>query len=308
MFLPRTLILVVLVLTIAGACSGGQSEEGTRATPMDSLAPTTPVDEIGSSSQPIEQSSALPTSLASPAESNEPEGNANADSPIGTLVTLLLTLFGLAAIAAIFVLAWLGVKHFTNFRTTIEEKEWIIAPASQIDESRQASIALQERVVKLTSEIMLLAEALADRREHLEILTTSLAERDEQIKTSSIGVEQHARVRSLRYVAQIAEIMEVDRRAGIEPNKTIIGLKSEVEHILEEAGVAVYEPQVGDTLPQRGVSLKRVKTIPAPSPELAGTIKSIEAPAYILVGPNEQEVVLQPMAITVYSSNQEEGK
>ena len=140
MFLPRTLILVFLVLTIAGACSGGQSEEGTRATPMDSLAPTTPVDVIGSSSQPMEQSSAQPTPVASAVESNEPEGNANADSPIGTLVALLLTLFGLGAFVAILVLAWLGVKHFTNFRTTIEEKEWIIAPASQIDESRQASI------------------------------------------------------------------------------------------------------------------------------------------------------------------------
>jgi hypothetical protein len=221
---------------------------------------------------------------------------------------MLLIALGLAALTLTLVLVWLGVKNFTNFRTTIEEKEWVIAPASHIDESRQASTVLQERVAKLTSEIMLLTEALAERSEHLQILTTSLAQRDEQIKTASIGVEQHARMRSLRYVAQLAEILEIDRRAGIESSKTLAGVKSEIEHILEEAGVVVYEPKVGEKLPQRGVSLKRVKTLPAPSPALAGTIKSIESPAYLYVGANQQEVVLQPMAITVYLSEQEAGE
>jgi hypothetical protein len=217
----------------------------------------------------------------------------------------LLVVIGFAALALTLVLVRLGLKNYSNFRTTIEEKEWVIAPASHIDASTQAAIILQETVGKLTSEIRTLTGDLAERREHLQILTTSLAERDEQIKTASIGVEQHARIRALRYVAQISEILEIDGRAGIEPNKTLTGIKSEVEHILEEAGVVVYEPKVGEKLPQRGVSLKRVKTLPAPSPELAGTIKSIEAPAYLYVGPNEQEVVLQPMAITVYSNNQE---
>lgn len=308
MFLPRALIAASLVIVIAGACSGGESAVVASVAPSGSLAPATPVIEASPSSETSEQSSPLPTPLSSPVESITPEPSADGDSPLGTLGTLLLVVVGLVALALTLALVWLGVKNFTNFRTTIEEKEWVIAPASHIDETRQASTVLQERVAKLTSEIMLLTEALSERSEHLQILTTSLAERDEQIKTASIGVEQHARMRSLRYVAQLAEILEIDRRAGIESNKTLAGVKSEIEHILEEAGVVVYEPKVGEQLPQRGVSLKRVKTLPAPSPALAGTIKSIEAPAYLYVGANQQEVVLQPMAITVYLNEQEAGE
>jgi len=308
MFLPRALIAASLVMVIAGACSGGESAVVASVAPSGSLAPTNPVAEASPSSEASEQSSPLPTPLSSPVESIAPEPSAEGDSLLGTLGTMLLVVLGLAALTLTLVLVWLGVKNFTNFRTTIEEKEWVIAPASHIDESTQAAMALQERVVKLTNEIMLLTEALTERHEHLRILTASLADRDEQIKTANIGVEQHARMKSLRYVAQLAEILEIDRRAGIEPDKTLAGVKSEIEHILEEAGVVVYEPKVGEKLPQRGVSLKRVKTLPAPSPALAGTIKSIEAPAYLYVGANQQEVVLQPMAITVYLSEQEAGE
>ena len=316
MSLPRVLITASLGLLIAAACGGGETSVATSGAPTGSPLPTSSAAEVNPSSEASSsiEASDLPslelTPLPSPTEPSAPESGADEGSPLGAIGSILLVVIGLAVVALTLVLVSLGLKNFTNFRATIEEKEWVIAPASHIDESTQAAILLQERVVKLTSEIMLLTEALTERHEHLQILTSSLAERDDQIKTASIGVEQHARIRSLRYVAQIAEILEIDRRAGIEPNKTLTGLKSEVEHILEEAGVVVYEPKVGEKLPQRGVSLKRVKTLPAPSPELAGTIRSIEAPAYLYVGPNEQEVVLQPMAITVYSSNQEaeEGK
>jgi hypothetical protein len=83
---------------------------------------------------------------------------------------------------------------------------------------------------------------------------------------------------------------------------TVGGIKVEIEQLLDENGVITYEPKPGEKLPQRGVSLKRVKTIPAPQPELAGTVKSVESPAYIYVGPNAQEVVLHPMSITVYGA------
>jgi len=297
-------------MVIAGACGGGESAVVTSVAPSGSLAPTTAVVEASPSSEASVPSSLEPTPLPSAIESSAPQLDADEGSLLGALGTILLVFIGFAALALTLVLVRLGLKNFSNFRTTIEEKEWVIAPASHIDDSTQATALLQEAVGKLASEIRTLTGDLAERREHLQILTSSLAERDEQIKTASIGVEQHARIRSLRYVAQLAEILEIDGRAGIEPNKTLIGIQSEVEHILEEAGVVVYEPKVGEKLPQRGVSLKRVKTLPAPSPELAGTIKSIEAPAYLYVGPSEQEVVLQPMAITVYSSNQEaeEGK
>ena len=100
----------------------------------------------------------------------------------------------------------------------------------------------------------------------------------------------------------IAEILEVDSRSGIDPKATIGGIRAELEQLLEESGVITYEPKPGEKLPQRGVSLKRVKTVPAPKPALTGTVKSVESPAYIYVGPNDQEVVLQPMSITAYGA------
>ena len=310
MFSRRAATAVSLVLLIAAACGGSETSIATGGAATGSPVPTSSSTEASPSSAASGLSSPELTPLPSAIESSAPEPGADGGSLLGALGTILLVVVGLAAFALTLVLVTLGLRNFTNFRATIEEKEWVIAPASHIDDSTQATALLQEAVGKLTSEIRTLTGDLAERREHLQILTSSLAERDEQIKTASIGVEQHARIRSLRYVAQLAEILEIDGRAGIEPNKTLTGIKSEVEHILEEAGVVVYEPKVGEKLPQRGVSLKRVKTLPAPSPELAGTIKSIEAPAYLYVGPGEQEVVLQPMAITVYSSNQEaeEGK
>lgn len=305
MFSRRAVTAVSLVLLIAAACGGSETSIVTGGATTGSPLPTSSNTEASPSSEASAPSSLEPTPLPSATESSAPELDADEGSLLGALGTILLVVIGFAGLALTLVLVRLGLKNYSNFRTTIEEKEWVIAPASHIDDSTQATALLQETVGKLTSEIRALTGDLAERREHLQILTSSLAERDAQIKTASIGVEQHARIRSLRYVAQLAEILEIDGRAGIEPNKTLTGIKSEVEHILEEAGVVVYEPKVGEKLPQRGVSIKRVRTLPAPSPELAGTVKSIEAPAYLYVGPNEQEVVLQPMAITVYSSNQE---
>jgi hypothetical protein len=213
----------------------------------------------------------------------------------------VITLGALAAFLVV-ALSYLGIKNFTNFRTTIDNKEWILAPATHIDEVTQVAGLLQDRVAKLASEVSALSEALAERREHLQILAASIAEHDDKLKKATLGVEHHAREKSLRHLALIAEIVEIDSRSGIDAKATVGGIKVELEQLLEENGVTTYEPKPGEKLPQRGVSLKRVKTIPAPQPELAGTVKSVESPAYIYVGPNAQEVVLHPMSITVYGA------
>lgn len=218
---------------------------------------------------------------------------------------LLLGGFGLLLLV---VLVYLGLKNFTNFRATIENKEWVLAPATHIDQVTQVAALLQDRVARLTTEVMALAASLEERREHLQLLTASIAERDAQLRLANLGVEYHARQKSLKSLAQIAEILEIDTRSGVEATKTVGGIKTEIEQLLEELGVITYEPKVGEKLPQRGVSLKQVKTAPAPSPEKVGTVKSVESPAYLYVGANEQEVVLQPMSVTVYANQSEPKK
>jgi hypothetical protein len=209
---------------------------------------------------------------------------------------------GALAIFLVAALAFLGIKNYTNFRTTIEKKEWVLAPAAHIDEVTQVAGMLHDRVAKLAAEITELTSALAERREHIQILDNSITERDELLKKANLGVEHHARQQALRHLALIAEILEVDARSGIDPKATVGGIRAELEQLLEESGVITYEPKPGEKLPQRGVSLKKVKTVPAPEPRQEGTVKSVEAPAYIYTGPNEQEVVLQPMSITVYGA------
>jgi hypothetical protein len=213
----------------------------------------------------------------------------------------LITL-GALALFLVAALSFLGIKNFTNFRTTIDKKEWILAPATHIDEVTQVTGLLHDRVAKLAAEISTLTSALAERREHIQILDNTITERDELLKKANLGVEHHARQQALRHLALIAEILEVDSRSGIDPKATIGGIRAELEQLLEESGVITYEPKPGEKLPQRGVSLKRVKTVPAPKQALTGTVKSVESPAYIYVGPNDQEVVLQPMSITAYGA------
>jgi hypothetical protein len=213
-----------------------------------------------------------------------------------------MVVLGALGIFLIAALVFLGIKNYTNFRTTIDEKEWILAPAAHIDEVTQVAGMLHDRVAKLAAEITDLTSALAERREHIQILDNSISERDELLKKANLGVEHHARQQALRHLALIAEILEVDSRSGIDPKATVRGIRAELEQLLEESGVVTYEPKPGEKLPQRGVSLKRVKTVPAEKPAQAGTVKSVESPAYIYAGPNGQEVVLQPMSITVYGA------
>ena len=281
-----------LLLAAVSACGGAVAT--TTLSPAPSAAQSEPAATTPASP------AVSPTATASPAASPVPSSEGG--SILGALGTIFLITLGALALFLVAALSFLGVKNFTNFRTTIDKKEWILAPAAHIDEVTQVAGLLQDRVAKLAAEITTLSSALAERREHIQILDNSITERDELLKKANLGVEHHARQQALRHLALIAEILEVDSRSGIEPKATVGGIKAELDQLLEESGVITYEPKIGEKLPQRGVSLKRVKTVPAQKPAQAGTVKSVESPAYIYVGPNEQEVVLQPMSITAYGA------
>lgn len=286
----KIILILALVAAAISACGGAATTASN--SPVPSAVP----------SQATASPLASPTISPSPTATASPAPNAGGGSVLGAISTLFVITLGALAVFLVLALSYLGIKNFTNFRTTIDNKEWILAPASHIDEVTQVAGLLQDRVTKLASEVSALSEALAERREHLQILAASIAEHDDKLKKATLGVEHHAREKSLRHLALIAEILEIDSRSGIDAKATVGGIKVELEQLLEENGVTTYEPKPGEKLPQRGVSLKRVKTIPAPQPELAGTVKSVESPAYIYVGPNAQEVVLHPMSITVYGA------
>ena len=286
-------VLILALLTAAISACGG-------AVTTASLSPAPSAAQSEPAATASASPAVSPTATASPAASPIP--NTEGGSILGALGTALLITLGALALLLVAALSFLGVKNFTNFRTTIDKKEWILAPAAHIDEVTQVTGLLQDRVAKLAAEIATLSSALAERREHIQILDNSITERDELLKRANLGVEHHARQQALRHLALIAEILEVDSRSGIDPKATVGGIKAELDQLLEESGVITYEPKPGEKLPQRGVSLKRVKTTPAPKPALTGTVKSVESPAYIYVRPNEQEVVLQPMSITVYGA------
>ena len=294
--MPARSLKVVLILALLAAAISACGGAVTTA----SLSPAPSAAQSGPAATASASPAVSPTATASPAASPIP--STEGGSILGALGTILLITLGALALLLVAALSFLGVKNFTNFRTTIDKKEWILAPAAHIDEVTQVAGLLQDRVAKLAAEITTLSSALAERREHIQILDNSITERDELLKKANLGVEHHARQQALRHLALIAEILEVDSRSGIDPKATVGGIKAELDQLLEESGVITYEPKPGEKLPQRGVSLKRVKTIPAPKPALTGTVKSVESPAYIYVGPNEQEVVLQPMSITVYGA------
>jgi len=294
--MPARSLKVVLILALLAAAISACGGAVTTASlsPAPSAAQSEPAATASASP------AVSPTATASPAASPIP--STEGGSILGALGTILLITLGALALFLVAALSFLGVKNFTNFRTTIDKKEWILAPAAHIDEVTQVAGLLQDRVAKLAAEITTLSSALAERREHIQILDNSITERDELLKKANLGVEHHARQQALRHLALIAEILEVDSRSGIDPKATVGGIKAELDQLLEESGVITYEPKPGEKLPQRGVSLKRVKTVPAEKPAQAGTVKSVESPAYIYAGPNEQEVVLQPMSITVYAA------
>jgi hypothetical protein len=283
---------LMLVTAVLSACGGAVAT--TTPSPSPSASQSEPAATASASA------AASPAATASPTASPLPD--ASEGSIIGAIGTILLITLGALALFLIAALSFLGIKNYTNFRTTIDKKEWILAPAAHIDEVTQVTGLLHDRVATLAQEIIALTSALAERREHIQILDNSITERDELLKKANLGVEHHARQQALRHLALIAEILEVDSRSGIDPKATVGGIRAELEQLLEESGVITYEPKPGEKLPQRGVSLKRVKTVPAEKPAQAGTVKSVESPAYIYAGPNEQEVVLQPMSITVYAA------
>ena len=283
---------LLLVMAMLSACGG--------VVATASLSPSPSAFQSEPAATPSASTAASPAATTSPTASPQP--SASEGSIIGAIGTILMVALGALAIFLVAALAFLGIKNYTNFRTTLEKKEWVLAPAAHIDEVTQVAGMLHDRVAKLAAEITELTSALAERREHIQILDNSITERDELLKKANLGVEHHARQQALRHLALIAEILEVDSRSGIDPKATVGGIRAELEQLLEESGVITYEPKPGEKLPQRGVSLKRVKTVPAEKPAQAGTVKSVESPAYIYAGPNEQEVVLQPMSITVYAA------
>ena len=289
---PKFFSALLLAAAVFSACGGAVAT--TTLSPSPSPSQSEPAATASAST------AASPTATTSPVASPLPD--ASEGSIIGAIGTIFMVVLGALGIFLIAALVFLGIKNYTNFRTTIDEKEWILAPAAHIDEVTQVAGMLHDRVAKLAAEITDLTSALAERREHIQILDNSISERDELLKKANLGVEHHARQQALRHLALIAEILEVDSRSGIDPKATVRGIRAELEQLLEESGVVTYEPKPGEKLPQRGVSLKRVKTVPAEKPAQAGTVKSVESPAYIYAGPNGQEVVLQPMSITVYGA------
>ena len=158
----KIVLILALVAAAISACGGAVTTASN--SPVPSAVP----------SQATASPLASPTISPSPTAAASPAPNAGGGSVLGAISTLFVITLGALAVFLVVALSYLGIKNFTNFRTTIDNKEWILAPAAHIDEVTQVAGLLQDRVAKLASEVSALSEALAERREHLQILQPAL--------------------------------------------------------------------------------------------------------------------------------------
>lgn len=212
-------------------------------------------------------------------------------------VELIALAVGWVALLLVLVLLIILVR---KWKASFREREWVLIPSPDGERMVNAIETNVEHAMRLEEVARGSMAASEATREDFSILRTQLDAQAEEIRDLRRGEAQLHRRPFVLAMVRALDAIEVDEAAGTDPRTTLQGVQLDLRETLEDNRVEIVFPQVGDSLPARGVDAGAARHLETSDSALVGTIASVERPAFIAIGPGGAEDLLRPASVTVY--------
>ncbi len=186
-----------------------------------------------------------------------------------------------------------------KLKTAFTYKGWTLAPTWEVGKITAALAAAQDELARLRGATFEARDASQGVREEFAILGRELDARTQEVRELRMGQAFVAQRPFMAASVRAIEAIKCDRDPTSDPIKTLQGIEVDLTELLEDHGVEVVTPAVGDRLPARGVDPGAARHVPTGDAAKVGTLASVDRPAYIAVGP-DPEVVLKPAVVSIY--------
>ncbi len=186
-----------------------------------------------------------------------------------------------------------------KWKAAFADKEWTLAPTLEVGEITAAVASAQDELEFLRGATLEARDASQGVREEFAILGRELDARTQEVRELRMGQAFVAQRPFMAASVRAIDAIEYDRDLASDPIKTLQSIEVDLTELLEDHGVEVVTPAVGDRLPARGVDPGSARHVPTGDAAKVGTLASVDRPAYIAVGP-AAEVVLKPAVVSIY--------
>ncbi len=186
-----------------------------------------------------------------------------------------------------------------KWKAAFKNKDWTLTPTLAVGDLTAALAAAQDELARLRSATFEARDASQGVREEFAILGRELDARTQEVRELRMGQAFVAQRPFMAASVRAIDAIESDRDLASSPITTLRGIEVDLMELLEDHGVEVVTPAVGDRLPARGVDPGSADYVPTGDAAKVGTLASVDRPAYIAVGP-DAEVVLKPAAVSIY--------
>ncbi len=186
-----------------------------------------------------------------------------------------------------------------KWKTAFADREWTLTPTREVGKLAAALTSAQDELARLRDATFEARDASQGVQEEFAILGREIDARRQEVGELRMGQAFAAQRPFMAASVRAIDAIKCDRDLASDSINTLRAIEVELTELLEDHGVEVVTPAVGDRLSARGVDPGSARHVPTGDAARVGTLASVDRPAYIAVGPNP-EVVLKPAAVSIY--------